>query len=339
MPKEESFAAFMQRALFDPQGGYYSRKIAAVGGRGDFSTSATLSPVLGKAVARWLTDQSRNQPEVRTVIEIGGGDGSLMQSVRKELGWWRRRRLAFCMVETSAILKEQQRVRLGASVQWFDSMESALDSCSGAALIYHNEFLDALPITLVQWNADSRSWKEVWLAHQADGRIKEELRPMVLEPVGAGQFSALNAWNAESPPPSPRQRCELHTGIRDWLSAWSPHWKTGSMLAIDYGDTFPALYHRRPNGTLRAYLLHQRLEGQAVYENAGRQDITSDINFTDLQNWCTRPGWSVPGIETQAAFIKRCLGGGSDMQGDAERFLLASEGAGSAFKCLTVRRQ
>ena len=339
MPKEESFAAFMQRALFDPQGGYYSRKIATVGARGDFSTAASLSPLLGKAVARWLIEQSRLQPEVRTVIEIGGGDGSLMQSVRKELGWWRRRRFAFCMVETSAILKEQQRVRLGASVQWFDSMESALDSCSGAALIYHNEFLDALPITLVQWNADSRSWKEVWLAHQADGRIKEELRPMVLEPVGAGQFSALDAWNAESPPPSPRQRCELHTGIRDWLSAWSPHWKAGTMLAIDYGDTFPSLYHRRPNGTLRAYILHQRLEGPAVYENVGRQDITSDINFTDLQNWCTRPGWSEPCIETQAAFINSCLGGGLATRGDAERFLLAPDGAGSAFKCFTVRRQ
>ena len=111
------------------------------------------------------------------------------------------------------------------------------------------------------------------------------------------------------------------------------------MLAIDYGDTFPALYHRRPNGTLRAYILHQRLEGPAVYENVGRQDITSDINFTDLRNWCTRPGWSEPGVETQAAFINRCLGGGLDTRGDAERFLLAPDGAGSAFKCLTVRRQ
>jgi len=37
------------------------------------------------------------------------------------------------------------------------------------------------------------------------------------------------------------------------------------MLTIDYGDTCPALYLRRPRGTLRAYAHHQRLEGYDVY--------------------------------------------------------------------------
>lgn len=326
----------MQRALFDPRSGYYSRQISAIGARGDFSTSASLSSLLGKAVARWLIEQSRIMPGARTVIEVGGGDGSLMQSVRKELGWWRRRRFNFCMVETSAILKEQQRRRLGDSAHWFDTLESALDHCSGHALIYHNEFLDALPITLVQWDADSGGWNEVWLSHRADGRITEALRPLA---AGADRFVVLKQWTIESPPPSHRQRCELHSGIEQWLAGWSSHWKTGAMLAIDYGDTFPALYHRRPSGTLRAYLLHQRLEGQAVYENAGRQDITSDINFTDLRNGCARFGWSDFRLETQAGFIRRHLGGASGMSGEAERFLLSADGAGTAFKCLTVRCQ
>ncbi len=236
----------MQRALFDPQRGYYSRKIATVGARGDFSTSASLSPLLGKAVSRWIIEQSRLQPTVRTVIEVGGGDGSLMKTVLQHLGWHRRWRFDFCMVEKSAVLKEQQLNRLGSRVRWFDDIEPALDSCAGRALIYHNEFLDALPVKLAQWDAEAGCWMEVWLVHHSEGRINEVLRPLSFTTNDAEDFSALAQWTS----PSANQRCELHSGIKQWLAGLSPHWKMGSMLAIDYGDTFPGLYHRRPNGTL-----------------------------------------------------------------------------------------
>lgn len=338
MPKEESFAQFMQRALFDPQRGYYSRNVATIGARGDFSTSATLSPLLGKAVSRWLMEQSRAQPVVRTVIEVGGGDGSLMRTVRSALGWWQRRRFDFCMVETSAVLREQQRRQLGGSVRWFDSIQAALDHGSGHALVYHNEFLDALPVTLIQWDASTARWEEVWLVHEADGRIKETLRPLSLAPECRADFAALHQWTGQTPPPSPRQRCELHTGVAQWLAALGAHWKSGAMLCIDYGGTFPALYHRRPNGTLRAYLLHQRLEGSAVYENAGRQDITTDINFTDLRSACARIGCGDFEYETQGNFIRRYLGDTTPGADEAGRFLVSAPGAGDAFQCLTVRR-
>ena len=334
MPREEPFSVFMQRALFDPQCGYYSRKITTVGARGDFSTSASLSPLLGKAASRWIIEQSRLQPKARTVIEVGGGDGSLMKTVLHHLGWHRRWRFDFCMVERSAVLKEQQQSRLGGRARWFDDIGSALDSCAGRALIYQNEFLDALPITLVQWDAEAGCWMEVWLVHQSDGGITEALRPLSLTTSCAEDFSAL----AHRTPP-PKQRCELHTGIKQWLADLSSHWRMGSMLAIDYGDTFPGIYHRRPGGTLRAYLLHQRLEGQAVYQNAGRQDITADVNFTDLRAWCARLGWADARMETQTEFIKRTLGRSLDKPAEAEDFLLAPDGAGSAFKCVTVRRQ
>eukprot|EP01031_Cornospumella_fuschlensis_P020213 gene20213-24780_t len=72
----------MARALYDPQRGYYTRNIRTVGARGDFSTSATLSPLLGQAIAAWLTEESRLQPQVKHIIEIGPGDGSLHAAMR-----------------------------------------------------------------------------------------------------------------------------------------------------------------------------------------------------------------------------------------------------------------
>src|SRR5690606_20096595 len=97
---------------------------------------------------------------------------------------------------------------------------------------------------------------------------------------------------------------------------WLPSWKSGRMLTIDYGATAETLYHRRPRGTVRAYLLQQRLEGPAIYENVGRQDLTADVNFTDLQNWA-RPWLSQQQIMSFGEFLhdSRDNHGLADQQG------------------------
>ncbi len=304
----------MARALFDPERGYYTRQIRTVGRAGDFSTSATLSPALGRAVAAWIKAESRLQPQVCHIIEIGAGDGSLMHAVRKSLGWWARRRFTFHIVDTSPVLRQEQQKKLGTKVTWHQDIESALAAAQGHAFIYHNELLDAFPATLVQWSAAEQRWLEVW--------VPEQLHPQSLD---AAHFSALRHTTFAD-----RQRCELHPSIRDWLQQWTPHWKSGAMLTIDYGDEFPRLYHRRPHGTLRAYLLHQRLTGADIYANPGRQDITADINFTDYASWLRELGLEQSSQQTLAEFLHSQV---------APACLTDSDGAGTAFKCFVHRRQ
>lgn len=317
---EESFADFMARALHDPERGYYARRTPGIGGhRGDFATAATLSPVLGQAVAAWLKKLQACMPKVRHVIEVGAGNGMLMQTVRQSLGWWRRRRLAWNIVETSAPLREQQRQRLGDGVCWHTCLEAALQSCQGQAFIYHNELLDAFPARLVQKQEDG--WQEVFLRHE-NGITRECLRPLTLNLAELSGFSVLSHTRL-----SEGQRIELHASVRNWLRTWAPHWKEGAMLTIDYGDLLPDLYHRRPRGTVRAYLMHQRLEGMAVYENIGRQDITTDINFTDYRAWAAECGMKETFYGRQADFIRLHHPGATGPMVDPE-------GAGSAFKVL-----
>ena len=304
----------MARALFDPERGYYTRNIKTVGRGGDFSTSATLSPALGQAVAAWLKAEAHLQPHVRHVIEVGAGDGSLMHAVRKSLGWWARRRFTFHIVETSPVLQREQQKRLGTKVKWHQDLESALAAAQGHAFIYHNELLDAFPATLVQWSAAEQRWLEVW--------VPEQLHPQSFD---AAHYSALRHTTFAD-----RQRCELHPSIRDWLQQWTPHWKSGAMLTIDYGDEFPRLYHRRLHGTLRAYLLHQRLTGADIYANPGRQDITADINFTDYAAWLRELGLEQASQQTLAEFLHSQA---------APAWLTDSDGAGTAFKCFVHHRQ
>jgi SAM-dependent MidA family methyltransferase len=366
----ESFAAFMARALHDPQRGYYARRIQGIGGqRGDFATAATLSPLLGQAIAAWLKQSRREMPEVRHVIEVGAGNGALMETVRKSLGWWQRRKFQWHIVETSVALREQQMQRLGAAVAWHVDLKSALRACGGAAFIYHNELLDAFPVRLVQRHEGE--WLDVFVEFE-NGRARELLRPLELKPgmppspnlsphdvhrgchlhsgerdqrlgplAPAMQDDAIqesptqqvaSAFSVLSHPPQhAQQRCELHESVREWLHDWVPEWKRGAMLTVDYGDTFPALYRRRPRGTLRAYLMHHRLEGMSIYENAGRQDITADVNFTDYRAWAKKLGIEEIGFATQAEFLQSRVPGASGP-------MLDPDGAGGAFKVVMHRR-
>ncbi len=314
----EPFHRFMQRALFDPQRGYYSRKIQTVGRHGDFSTSATLSPLLGQGIARWL--KTALNPSLQNVIEIGAGTGTLMHQIRTELGWWTRRRLRWHMVETSPVLKAQQQTLLGTSITWHTRLEDALQAANGHALIYHNELLDAFPCRLLQWTGTQ--WQEVWVHTSPNGTATEELRDC--EPLSIPTHTF-----------APGQRIEVHTSIHDWLTAWTPHWKSGQMLTIDYGDTFPTLYHRRPRGTLRGYFMQQRIEGPALYQNVGRQDLTADINFTDYRTWTRDLGLRETFYDTQSTFLQSQ---NVTPRTPADHHLLHPEGPGTAFKVVVHAR-
>jgi SAM-dependent MidA family methyltransferase len=122
---------------------------------------------------------------------------------------------------------------------------------------------------------------------------------------------------------------EAHDSCRLWLSEWLPLWKAGRMLTIDYGAPAETLYQRRPRGTLRAYLFHQRLEGTAIYQNPGRQDITADVNFSDLVDW-SAPWTTDVKLQTLAEFIGPVQATGNPADVD----LSDPHGAGGAFMVL-----
>lgn len=315
----------MGRALFDPQRGYYSRNIQTVGRHGDFSTSATLSPLLAQGIARWLKSALATQPAIRSIIEVGAGSGQLMRQIRQNLGWWTRRRLRWHIVETSPSLKAQQQKNLPASsIHWHTQLEDALQASDGQALIYHNELLDAFPCRLLQKTPST--WQELWLHFSPTGHVTEELRDC--EPLPWSSALSTGTFPAG-------QRVEVHASVRDWLAAWTPHWKSGQMLTIDYGDTFPSLYHRRPGGTLRGYFMQHRVEGPALYQNIGRQDLTADVNFTDYRAWTQDLGLRELFYGTQAAFLHSQ---GARPRSAADHHLLHPDGAGGAFKAVVHAR-
>jgi SAM-dependent MidA family methyltransferase len=304
-----------------------------VGRAGDFSTSATLSPLLARGIAAWLKAALASHGGVRHLIEIGAGSGQLLRDVHRHLGLWTRLRYRprWHIVETSPALQQRQQETLrGLPVTWHADLPAALQAAQGRAHLYHNELLDAFPCHLYEWSGSE--WREIAVRFDPQGRATEERLPAALPPWTAA--AAPNVWN-----PVPGQRIEVHTSVRDWLAGWTPLWQSGQMLTLDYGDVFPALYHRRPGGTLRGYLLHQRVDGPALYQNVGRQDLTADINFTDYRAWTAALGLSETFFDTQVAFLRaQAPAAVSQPATAADAHLLDPEGAGSAFKAVVHDR-
>ncbi|NJM38096.1 MAG: hypothetical protein HC845_09700 [Akkermansiaceae bacterium] len=87
----------------------------------------------------------------------------------------------------------------------------------------------------------------------------------------------------------------------------------------------------RPLGSVRGYLLQHRVEGAAIYENVGRQDLTADVNFTDLMNW-SRPAMSQQNLTSLRDFLK-------NYTSPADRELTDELGAGSAFLVLEEQKR
>ncbi len=295
------FERFMQEALYHPEFGYYTARIDGVGRHGDFSTSTTLLPELASALTRWVLECSGTCKKFRSpvhLIELGPGDGALSLGIINALPWRLRGKLRLHLVEISPRLQEIQSRTLAKfrkQITWHRDVRSALQACNNEALIFSNEFVDAFPATVLRRDAENNLWEELHVSFDADRGLKELFRPFVSEIPSS-------IFHLPSPIP-PGARIELHLSYRAWLESWLPSLRPGSrLLTIDYGDTVENLYQRRPHGTLRAYFKHQRLEGAAIYRNFGRQDLTCDVNFTDLIDWGESLGLKTLSLQTQAGF-------------------------------------
>jgi SAM-dependent MidA family methyltransferase len=234
------------------------------------------------------------------------------------------------IVEVSPALKKLQEDALaGLGVRWHDSINEALAAASGEALIFSNELVDAFPCSQVVRTGDQ--WSEVMVARSADG-FEERFVPL--------EDRRLVDWRASAVARGDKfvegQRCELHLDYAKWLGSFSNDFKNGWMLTIDYGDAIDRLYHRRPGGTLRGYSFHSMVQGLEIYERFGQQDLTADVNFTDLIAWGKTCGLVATGFETQRDFILRNLPGALKRErGDAAlAFILNPQGMGEAFKVL-----
>lgn len=289
--RDLSFEEFMRLALYSDAGGYYRRDFDPVGQRGDYITSPRLSPVFAFAVARLVREFVRRcADEVCSVVDIGCGDGSLINAVWRELREVRRG-VAFFGVDQS-IARVPQSSRAGG-VSYVTSLGEV--PRSSPVLILSNELFDALPFGRLVQRSEAlhelcvtrdESGALTWSERPADQRYLDYFRRrgIVLEP---GQFADVSlSW-------------ELL--YKDVVASFA----SAMVVTFDYGHEEKALFRGRARryGTAVAYSGHQATRD--LLANPGKQDLTAHINFTDLRRAGEEAGYETLLFESQAMFLLR----------------------------------
>jgi SAM-dependent MidA family methyltransferase len=322
------FEQFMRAALYDPEVGYYTARVREIGTRGDFATSSTIEPFMARAAALWFGRVSRDfRGGFRHFIELGGGNGTFAREFLRSIPLSLRLRTRYHLVEISPSLRTTQRQQIqGYGIRWHETVKEALDAAGGVACIFSNEFVDAFPCRLLEWSGGR--WAEIRIIKGGDGLDWSAVPLGDAVPSG---FSALSEPSLQRE----GQRVELHGSYRTWLAQeLVPHWHAGRMITIDYGGEAGTIYQRRPLGSLRGYYRHQRREGTEVLRQFSFQDLTADVNFTDLRNWGEELGIHTVRLLTQADFLRAELDRGFPPNASSSDPL----GAGEAFKVLDQER-
>jgi SAM-dependent MidA family methyltransferase len=295
-----TFREFMELALYHPRYGYYCQSRPPMGRHGDYVTSPEVSPIFGALLGRQLYEmwQVMGAPCPFQVVEAGAGPGTLARDI---LAWARHARpdllaaMAYCLMERSPSLREQQRRLLEATgllerAEWWDDLPP--DSVQGCLLC--NELLDSFPVHRV-FVRGGRLW-EVYVVWDGEG-FREELRPPST-PALEEYFRRLGLL--------PGEGCyaEVNLEALAWVQRAARALRRGFLLALDYGYEAPELYAPwRQQGTLLCFYQHQPCDDP--YLRPGRQDMTAHVDITSIVRAGQEAGLELVGVTSQARFLQR----------------------------------
>jgi SAM-dependent MidA family methyltransferase len=315
-----SFAEFMEVVLYHSDYGYYSTQ-ATIGSRsGDFVTSPNLCADFGELLAEQFHEiwHRLDCPQPFKLIEMGAGQGSLAQDV---LHWLAQQHppcfaaTQYGIVERSPRLRQVQRDRLQPfvlqdKVQWYTWADLPSDSVVGC--FFSNELVDAFPVHQVIRHQGQLQEIYVTLADTpADARFTlgrpnpESVWCEVIDSLSTERLSnylAQSGIHLEDDVYTDGYRTEVNLAALDWLALVGDRLHQGYVLTIDYG--YPA--HRyyspaRSQGTLQCY--YQHAHHSNPYIHLGRQDLTTHVNFTALEQQGESCGLQTVGFTQQGLFL------------------------------------
>jgi SAM-dependent MidA family methyltransferase len=302
-----TFAQFMDMALYTFGIGYYERP-DRVGRRGDFVTSVSTGPLFGQLLAfqlaEWLDGDC---PEGKVqLVEAGANDGRLAADILEWLGRHRpdlASRLEYCIIESSPVRQKWQARTLRSwisNVKWKPDI-SDLGKRQINGVVYSNEFLDALPVHRLAWDANASRWQEWRVVAAKDGF--------------AWQLSEPSADLTGCLPPTPPELAkvlpdgfvaEVSPIAINWWGAAARALKRGKLLTIDYGFSAESwLRPDRPHGSLRAYIRHHA--SADLLARPGEQDLTADVNFSALEEAGRAAGLGPGTLVRQEKFLAQIV--------------------------------
>jgi SAM-dependent MidA family methyltransferase len=270
----------MKAALYDPDGGYYTRSDRQRWGReGDYRTSPERSELFAATCARYFAKlyEELQRPSQWTIVEAGPGAGDFAAGALPAL-----------REHYPHVFEATRYVPLDSSAE----LEKLAPVEAG--IFFSNELLDAFPvhrlirteegIAELYVSVDAEE-KFVWsMGLLSTPRLLDFCREYAIE-FDRGQI------------------VEINLEIDRWLETVATKLKAGYLITVDYGAESFDLYDvaLRPQGTLRAFSQHGFVDD--VLAQPGDYDITSSINWSQVQAVGERLGFETIAFAPQDRFL------------------------------------
>jgi len=299
----QSFAWFMDQALYHPQHGYYSSGRASIGRKGDYFTNVSVGPLFGQLLAPQFAEiwEKLGRIDNFTIVEQGAHDGAFARDVLATLRDNSPELfsvLRYRIVEPFKVWQDRQSQTLKEfddRVGWRKSL-AELEPFAGVH--FSNELLDAMPVHLAGRLVGLDGEKFVFVDQATDAKP----RPAVLA----------------------------------WIDDLATRLQRGFVIAIDYGfvrDEFREVVQVRAQ--------HRHLD--SPFEQIGEADITAHVNWTDIAERAEANGLRVAGFTDQHHFITGIISEFAALAEDekskrALQTLLHPEMLGRAFQVLALSK-
>ena len=282
---------YMELCLTHPEHGYYITR-DPLGREGDFITAPEVSQMFGELLGLWAaaTWRTMGAPKNIRLVELGPGRGTMMadmlRAIRVVPAFYQA--LTLHLVEINPALRDRQRQSLSgikASVHWHDSIDDVPD---GPALIFANEYFDALPINQAVFARSG--WHERVVTVNDKDQLVFASAPEPLprfdlllnDLVRAAPIGAIFEWR------SPHEIMKLARRLRLF---------GGAALIIDSG-------HSRSDAgdTFQAIARHSFAD---PLKNPGQSDLTAHVDFEALARSAEDVDARVHGPIEQGQFLRR----------------------------------
>ncbi len=257
---------FIDLALYERNGYYLSKK--PIGRKFDFVTSPEISQMFGEIIGVYLLYYWKEKINSKfNLIELGPGNATLFKDIERTAkilpNFFENADVYF--IEINKELRKIQKKNLNyfkqSKIRWSKALNfrSKLPS-----IIYSNEFFDCFPVR--QFLNDNNHWFERYVKFNEKENKYYSINKRV---ISKKILDYLSKYKKQKIYEVSYSRNKYFEQICKYLKK-----NRGVCILIDYG------YNKKiTNFTLQAIYNHKKT---SIFENIGRQDISSHVNFNEL---------------------------------------------------------
>ena len=288
-----SFDRFMQLALYHPEHGYYTSGKLEIGKRGDFYTSPHVHSSFGKIISNFIASAFKSiGAKELTILELGAGKGFLATDILSALtdNSDIKEKINYIVVEPSTANLSS----LGAEIRDYVKIYNDISELHtiNPGFVISNEMFDSLPFHRIIY-LDNRYF-ELYVGLDGTNLIDQ-----VGEISNAEILNYINRYELN---PVNSKQLEVNLNAGKALKEIGNVLQSGYILTIDYGFLFDELFKNdRIEGTYKCFYRHTT--NNNPYKNIGLQDITADIDFSNLIHTGGEIGFEKVIYTTQGQFL------------------------------------